>query len=137
MALPYLQSNGYPAPLIDDDVAKAFRRKVLPSHEQRNYEIWLNRRHASVDDITFLDKDFSISLGGRAFPTAVHTPTYQKALNIVKSSAEAGRFKYEEMFVWAEHLLEANPDISNALLQRFPLVSVSYTHLTLPTILLV
>ncbi len=122
LALPFLQSNGYPSPLIDDDVAKAFRWKVLQGQERRSYESWLNRQHASIDDITFTDSAFSVSLGSRNFPSAVHTPTYQKGKRIVEASAEAGRFRYEEMFVWAEHLLQTYPEISAALSHRFPLV---------------
>lgn len=122
LALPYLQSNGYPSPLIDDDVAKAYRWRVLQGQDRRNYETWLSRRHASIDDITFTDSDFSVALNSRNFPTASHTPTYQKAKQIVEASAQAGRFKYEEMFVWAEHLLQTYPEISAALSHRFPLV---------------
>lgn len=122
LALPYLQSNGYPAPLIDDDVAKAFRWKVLGGRESRNFDSWLGRKHASIDDITLADSAFSISLGSRAFPTAAHTSSYQKAKKIVEASARAGRFRYEEMFVWAEHLLRAYPKISATLSHRFPLV---------------
>lgn len=122
LALPFLHSNGYPSPLIDDDVAKAYRWKVLQGQERRNYETWLNRRHASIDDITFTDSNFSVALNSRNFPTAAHTPTYQKAKLIVEASAQAGRFRYEEMFVWAEHLMQTHPEISDALSHRFPLV---------------
>lgn len=122
LALPFLQSNNYPSPIIDDDVAKAFRWKVLPDQERRGFENWLNRKRASIRDITFTDKDFTVALNTRNFPTGVHTDTYQKARRIVEESAQAGRFRYEEMFVWAEHLLECYPEISSALSHRFPLV---------------
>ena len=103
-------------------MAKAYRWKVLQGQERRNYETWLNRRHASIDDITFTDSNFSVALNSRNFPTAAHTPTYQKAKQIVEASAQAGRFRYEEMFVWAEHLMQTHPEISDALSHRFPLV---------------
>ena len=122
LALPYLQSNGYPSPLIDDDVAKAFRWNVLQGQERWKYESWLNRRNASINDFTFTDSDFSVALVSREFKVATHTPSYQKAKHIVKESAKAGRFRYEEMFVWAEHLMQIHPEISDALSHRFPLV---------------
>tara|TARA_R110002049_G_scaffold308516_1_gene512773 strand:- start:318 stop:2333 length:2016 start_codon:yes stop_codon:yes gene_type:complete len=122
LALPYLRSNGFPSPLVDDDVAKAFRWNVLQGQERWNFENWLNNRHTSIDDITFLDSDLSVALTSRDFPAGPHTATYQRAKRIIVESATAGHFRYEEMFVWAECLLEQFPEISVSLSRRFPLV---------------
>lgn len=122
LALPYLRSNGYPSPLVDDDVAKAFRWNVLQGQERWNFQSWLNNRHTSIDEITFHDDDLSVALTSRDFPAAAHTPTYQRAKRILVESAAAGHFRYEEMFVWAECLLGQVPAISASLSRRFPLV---------------
>lgn len=124
LALPYLRSNGYPSPLVDDDVAKAFRWNVLDGQERWNFENWLNNKYTGIDEITFFDSDLSVALTSRNFPTAAHTATYQRAQRILVESAAAGHFRYEEMFVWAECLLQHFPEIAASLSHRFPMVLI-------------
>ncbi len=124
LALPYLRSNGYPSPLIDDDVAKVFRWNVLQGRERWKFESWLNNKHTSIDEITFCDSDLSVALTSRDFPTAAHTATYQRAQRILLESAAAGHFRYEEMFVWAECLVQEYPEVAASLSRRFPLVLI-------------
>lgn len=124
LALPYLRSNGYPSPLIDDDVAKAFRWNVLQVQERWKFENWLKNKHTSIDEITFCDSDLSVALTSRDFPTAAHTATYQRAQKILLESAAAGHFRYEEMFVWAECLVQEYPEVAASLSRRFPLVLI-------------
>ena len=109
LALPYLRSNGFPSPLVDDDVAKAFRWNVLQGQERWRFEGWLKRQHKSIDEITFRDSNLSVAMTSGDFPTGAHTETYKKAQRIIVESAAAGHFRYEEMFVWAECLLGQFP----------------------------
>ncbi|SEQ77706.1 Part of AAA domain-containing protein [Thalassovita taeanensis] len=122
LALPYLRSNGFPSPLVDDDVAKAFRWNVLQGQERWRFEGWLKRRHKSIDEITFRDSNLSVAMTSGDFPTGAHTETYKKAQRIIVESAAAGHFRYEEMFVWAECVLGQFPEIAASLSHRFPLV---------------
>jgi len=122
LALPYLRSNGYPSPLVDDDVAKAFRWNVLSRPEHWRLENTLKRRHSSIHDLTFLESNLTVALTSGRFRFASHTATYQQAERILVESAAAGHFRYEEMFVWAECLLGQFPEISASLSHRFPLV---------------
>ena len=126
LALPYLQSNGYPSPLIDDDVAKAFRWSHLKGKERSGLDYFLKNKNLGIDTITFANTDLSPVVFHRGkikpFPSGPNSDSYKKAHRIIKTSAEAGRFRYEEMFVWAEHLLQTYPEISAALSHRFPLV---------------
>ena len=124
LALPYLRSNGYPSPLVDDYTAMAFRWSVLEEQEFQKFEMWLNKRHSSIVDIILHDSDFSVALTERDFPTAAHTVTYQRAKRILEESAAAGHFHYDEMFVWAEGLLQQFPEIAASLSHRFPLVLI-------------
>lgn len=124
LGLPYLRSNGFPSPLIDDDIAKAFRWNVLQGKERGMFESWLNRKGKSINDITFSDANLSIALSAKKFPAGAHTDSYEKARNIVISSVEAGYYRYEEMFVWAECLLREFPEIAASLSYRFPLVLI-------------
>ena len=124
LALPYLRSNGYPSPIVDDDAARSFRWSVLEGQERRKFESWLNRKHASIRDLTFYDNDLSVALTEKSFPSAAHTKTYKQAKKILFESAVAGHFRYEEMFVWAECLLQQFPEIATSLSHRFPLVLI-------------
>lgn len=126
LALPYLQSNGYPSPLIDDDVAKAFRWTAIDAKDRSKLEYYLKSKHSGIDDITFSNADLLPTLlqrgKAKAFPSGPESSSYKNAHDIITASAQAGRFRYEEMFVWAEHLLQIHPEISAALSHRFPLV---------------
>lgn len=126
LALPYLQSNAYPSSLIDDDVAKAFRWNALDTNDRSKLEYYLKSKHSGIDYITFSSSDLSPVLLQRgkvkAFPSGPNSSSYKNAHEMIKASAHAGRFRYEEMFVWAEHLLQTFPEISAALSHRFPLV---------------
>lgn len=124
LALPYLQSGGFPPPLIDDDVAKAYRWRVLDGQARGILRNFLDRHHAKIDDITFSDAELSVVLINRPFPAGPDSRSYQSAQAMLLRSVEVGYYRYEEMFVWAEHLLAENSNISAALSQRFPLVLI-------------
>ncbi len=124
LALPYLRSNGFPSPLIDDDIAKAFRWNVLQGRERRSLETWLNRTNGSINDITFSDADLSVALTSGQFRAGAHTESYRKASSILLASVQAGYYRYEEMFVWADCLLQQFPEIAASLSHRFPLVLI-------------
>ena len=47
LALPWLYSNGYPSPTIDDDVATAYRRSVL-GRSYRGVEYFLKQREYGI-----------------------------------------------------------------------------------------
>jgi DNA helicase II / ATP-dependent DNA helicase PcrA len=52
------------------------------------------------------------------------TPFAQAMVAATKASSEAGYFRYDEMFVWANDLLDARPEVAAALRERFPFVFV-------------
>ena len=77
LALPYLRSNGFPSPVVDDDIAKAFRWNVLQGQERRSFESWLNRTNGSINDITFSDAELSVALISGQFRAGAHTNSDQ------------------------------------------------------------
>lgn len=124
LALPWLNSNGFPAATVDDDVTNAYRRRVLSNSDYRRIEKYLNKKHSGFDRIRLKDRNFHIGLGDREFPAGADTNTYQIARRAAKASSEAGYFCYDEMFIWAKALMEDCPGAARLLQHRFPLVIV-------------
>lgn len=124
LALPWLNSNGFPAATVDDDVTSAYRRRVLTNSDYWKVENYLNNKHSGFDRIRLKDRNLNIGLGDQPFPAAPSAATHQIAKRAAKASSEAGYFCYDEMFIWAKALLEDCPDVVTLLQNRFPLVIV-------------
>ncbi|MBK8233906.1 MAG: ATP-dependent helicase [Candidatus Eisenbacteria bacterium] len=124
LALPWLNSNGFPAATVDDDVTSTYRRRVLGHSEYWKVENFLRRNHSGFDRIRVKDRNLDIWLGDRPFPARPSAETHQLASRAVQASSHAGYFCYDEMFVWAKALLEDCPSVATLLQLRFPLVIV-------------
>lgn len=122
LALPWLLSNGYPPPTIDNDVTTMYRRRVLDSADYWKVQNLLTRKFSDFDRLRICGRNLRFDLGGKAFPAGPQTPTFAIASRAVKASAAAGYFCHDEMFVWARALLEDVPAVSSWLRRRFPLV---------------
>lgn len=70
----------------------------------------------------FHGRDMSFDLGGKPFPAQPSAPSFQHAKRAIGAAAQAGYFCYDEMFVWANALLEDHPELPSWLARRFPLV---------------
>lgn len=124
LALPWLNSNGFPAATVDDDVTCAYRRRVLTSSDYWTVENYLRRKHSGFDRIRVTDRDLNIGLGDKQFPSGPDSNTHKIASLATRASSAAGYFCYDEMFVWAKALLEDCPGVATLLQNRFPLVIV-------------
>lgn len=122
LALPWLNSNGYPSPTIDNDVTTAYRRGVLDYKSYKAVESFLAKRYSGFDRLRICARDLSFDLGGKAFPAKPDTKSFKLAKQAIETAAQAGYFCYDEMFVWARSLLEDTPDVASWLRRRFPLV---------------
>jgi hypothetical protein len=120
LALPWLTSNGYPSPTIDNDVTTAFRRGVLSNRDYWAVQKFLEKKYTGFDRLRVCARDLSFDLGGKAFPAGPGTNTFKLARHAVESAAQAGYFCYDEMFVWARALLEDFPAVASWLRLRFP-----------------
>ena len=121
LALPWLYSNGYPSPTIEDDVTTAFRRSVLG----KNYwsvQSFLAKKYSGFDRLRIFGRDLSFDLGGKPFPAKPSAQSFQHAKRAIETAAQAGYFCYDEMFVWANALLEDQESLPVWLAHRFPLV---------------
>ena len=121
LALPWLNSNGYPSPTIDNDLTTAFRRGVLSNADYRAVQNFLEKKYSGFDRLRVCSPDLSFDLGGKAFPAGPDTNTFKLAKQAVEKAAQAGYFCYDEMFVWARALLEDFPAVASWLRLRFPL----------------
>ncbi len=121
LALPWLYSNGYPSPTIDDDVTTAYRRGVL-GKDYWSVQDFLAKKYSGFDRLRIVARDLSFDLGGKPFPAKPSTRTFQHAKRAIEKAAHAGYFCYDEMFVWAKALFDDQMDLPVWLAQRFPLV---------------
>ena len=121
LALPWLLSNGYPSPTIDDDVTTAYRRGVL-GRDYYKVQAFLSNKHSGFDRLRLSDRHMTFDLGGKPFPAGPSAQSHQHAKRAIEAAATAGYFCYDEMFVWADALLEDHPAVPDWLAHRFPLV---------------
>ena len=122
LALPWLYSNGYPSPTIDDEVTTAYRRGVLGNKDFWSVQGFLAKKHTDFDRLRICGRDLSFDLGGKPFPARPSAQSFHHAKRAIKTAAQAGYFCYDEMFVWANALLEDHTDLPGWLALRFPLV---------------
>ena len=124
LALPWLYSNGFPSPTIDNDVTTAYRRGVLGNKDYWTVQNFLANKHNSFDNLRICARDLSFDLSGKAFPASSSAASFQNAKCAVEAAARAGYFCYDEMFVWANALIEDYPSVPEWLASRFPLIIV-------------
>ena len=79
-------------------------------------------QYSDFDKLRICGRDLSFDLGGKPFPAKNSAPSYQHAKHATETAAQAGYFCYDEMFVWANALLEDHPQLPEWLAVRFPLV---------------
>lgn len=121
LALPHLRSLGYPIKMIDTEVC----------HRRRWYSLPFNTRHAleqhhhGLSVLSVKTPNFGVgevrwgkgSLG-------VERPTYVEIQKACRDSAIEGYFCYDEMFMWAENLIETVSGVVDVLRNRFPILLI-------------
>ena len=124
LALPWLRSNGCPNPTVNDDITSEYRRSVLGPGEYWRLENYLKHCRSSFGQLRICGRDLSFNLNGKEFKAGVTTPSFQNAKKAVEAAAEAGYFCYDEMFVWANALLDDQEHLPSWLAGRFPLIAI-------------
>jgi len=124
LALPWLNSNGFPSPTIDNDVTTAYRRSVLANADYWTVQNFLAQKYSGFDRLRICARDLSFDLGGKAFPAGPDAKSFKLAKQAIETTAQAGYFCYDEMFVWARALLADFPAVASWLRRRFPLVII-------------
>lgn len=123
LALPWLNSNGFPSATIDDDVTSAYRRRAIGEAHYHTLDTFLKRKGSGFDNLRIRDRNLGFDIG-KPFPAGPNTLTFRLAKQAIEAAAKAGYFRYDEMFIWANTLLDDCPAVSTFLQHRFPLVVI-------------
>lgn len=117
LAVPWLRSKGNPIKAIDTQIALKQRMGLLGW----KWKAAMAKRQLPESALMYEASDYTANNKGGLSSTS------QLAQNMVaaaKASSELGYFCYDEMFVWANELLAARPEVPAALRARFPLIFV-------------
>jgi DNA helicase-2/ATP-dependent DNA helicase PcrA len=121
LAVPWLRSRGYEIKMIDTDVCRRRRWMSLPFKTR----LALENNHHSSSVLSVKDHDFGVGQvrWGKG-QLGVETSTYKEMRRACSDSATAGYFCFDEMFMWAEELIGAFPQVISTLRERFPILFI-------------
>ncbi len=130
LALPLLRSEGKKVQLVDDEASGECCRRLL--YRVRAYATargFLSRREQYSPDKTIRSLRYDgpeLELGSAAgrLPCGPDAATYQTLAKIKRRAAEAGFWRYDDMFAWAERLASQCPEAIQFVRQRFPVVFI-------------
>lgn len=121
LALPWIRSKHWPVTMINDDVTLARRWRCLPIKLRNGLE---KNRHDQTC-LRVADTDFGVGvLTWGSSTLGSDTATYNAIRAACRETSESGFFCYDEMFVWANELIDAAPDIRRAIRERFPMLFI-------------
>ncbi|MEQ1829850.1 MAG: UvrD-helicase domain-containing protein, partial [Pirellula sp.] len=75
LALPWLNSNGYPSPTIDDDIASGFRRQVV-GNEFSIVRGFLDKKNLDFSQLRIVSRNLEFNIAGKAFPSSETSKSY-------------------------------------------------------------
>jgi superfamily I DNA/RNA helicase len=113
LAIPWLRSMGYPVKMINTEICQKRRWSALPF----SIKSGLEANGYGVSLLSIKSSDFNVGeihWGKNRTNISMSTPTYQAIQNVCRQSATEGCFCYDEMFVWAQNLIEKLPQVSNS-----------------------
>ncbi len=117
LALPWLRSKGIEVRCIDTQIALMKRWGMLPAKTR-----WaLQQSRLTQAALIYTQPNYT---GGNKGKLRPHTPTYQALIEASRTGSEQGYFCFDEMFVWANELLDKRPETATDLRQRFLLVFI-------------
>lgn len=120
LAIPWLRSQSIPIRMIDDELCLDWRWRKLPSHIR--YGLECRGLGPGIMRITSIDFDFYIRWG--KYSLSKNTPTYQAIKEVCIESVNDGRLCYDEMFLWAEELLDRMDSTKKIIRERFPILFI-------------
>ena len=120
LAVPWLRSRGYPVKIIDTAICEKRRWSKL-SHGTK---FFLERNHIEPFDLCLSSSEFAVSKKSGKSPCGENTPTYKDLVKSLKATAEEGYHCYDDLFLWANNLIETFPEIVEIIRMRFPIVFV-------------
>lgn len=117
LAIPWLRSKGNPICLIDTSVALKRRHQKL----EWKWRLAMEKRSLDNYALQYDQRDYS----GRNKGALSRDTDFCRAMEAAtRAGSEEGYFCFDEMFVWANELLDLHPEVAANLRMRFPLVFV-------------
>lgn len=130
LAIPWLRSLGYPITVIDDALCEQHRRRLLSFHQYGALRTTVTNReqHPSVNFVGswhVASPDFLVlkENGDQVFMDP-NRPAARQLCRLARQCTEDGYYRYEELFMWAEDLLDKHPEAVETIRQRFPLLFI-------------
>ena len=120
LAVPCLRSQGSPIKMIDTDICENRRWSRL-GHRWR-YS--LEQKRVSRSDIRIIDVCFNVDKKNGRFPFSDQTETYRNLTEACREAATEGYYCYDDMFIWANELMDNVCDVVQVIRERFPLLFV-------------
>ena len=117
LAIPWLRSKGIAVRCIDTEIALGKRWAML----ERKTRWALQQNRLTEAALIYTQPAYT---GGNKGKFGPHTPTFQGLVHAARASSEQGYFCFDEMFVWANELLDKRAETARDLRQRFPLVFI-------------
>lgn len=120
LAIPWLRSHGHPIRMVNDEVALARRWKMLPMKTRDALEV--NKHGPEV--LRIADTGFGVGTvrWGKGRELGRDTETYREIKRVCRETVEEGFQCHDEMFVWANDLLDKVPTTADTIRRRFPLL---------------
>ena len=117
LTTPWLRSKGNPVRLIDTDIALKRRFWKLA----KNWRFAMEQRGLDRYALQYDKSDYSGENKGKL---ARDTPLCHALEAASREGSQEGYFCFDEMFVWANELLDKYPEVAANLRRRFPLVFI-------------
>lgn len=115
VAIPYIRSHGISIALIDDDIVKQMRWRIITS----NFQYSLGYKGFDESKCEYSSEFGSISLNMNK-----ETASYKAVINAIKETQSKGFFTFNEMLLIADNVLDSYPFISSAIQNRFPFLFI-------------
>ena len=122
LAIPWLRSLGYPIRTIDTSLCHQRRWNALPW----GIRVGLEKNFHSQSLLSARRPDFSLGQvrWGKNSVLGPETATYSALRKVCQESSAAGFFCYDEMFMWANDLMDKSPCVPETIRDRFPLLLI-------------
>lgn len=113
IGLPFLRSAGISIKIIDTDYVKSLRwNKLSPRTKE-----YFMKNHQDEKLCGYCNAWKSINL-------KKDSNTRIELLNVISSTQKSGYFTFDEMLLWAQHVMSQNPTIAAGIQERFPLIFI-------------
>lgn len=130
LAIPWLRSLGYPVRVIDSQRCEEHRRRLLRLRQFSALATHVKNKEASgnhnlVSKWCVSSPEFSVQQENGKAPFKDDAGSAATQLRrLARMCADNGYHTYDEMFVWADDLIDRVPAIRDALQERFPILFI-------------